>query len=316
MPMEAPVSQLIPETFITRARTRWLGTLSGYVLATLLVTLPVDAGLVESPFSRGDVNQDDTLDIADPIAALGFLFSGNPIECEDAADANDDGTINIADAVTLLNYLFVDPSQVLPMPFGVIGVDPTADLMGCNTVECLDAAEVSAGLSILSGTFPLPGAVPAQTITQSGVTVDIMTADAELTVGAVVYDPLTHTFTATGTAGAPAVPVTITAFLINVSCDVAISADWSLSGTLETLPFAPGASEVIGVLPGSVMATVTNPTVDFSLCPGLGLISGVLNTLFATAIQDAIDPILMGLEVQVSDAVDALIGTTPLYVCD
>ena len=282
-----------------------------------LLTPALFAGQVNSNFDRGDVNQDGTLNIADPIAALDFLFGGTTVlTCEDAADSNDDGLINIADAVSILGYLFVDSSVPLPMPFGGPGEDPTADLIGCNPTECADAAEVSAGLSILSGTFLLPGAVPAQTITQSGVTVVIMPADAELTVGAVVYDAATHTFTATGTAGAPAVPVTITAFLINVSCDVAITADWSLTGSLDALPFAPGASEITGVTPGSVVASGTNPTVDFSLCPGLGLISGILNGLFATALQDAIDPILAGLEVQVSDAVDTLIGTTPLIVCD
>ncbi len=130
MPMEAPVSQLIPETFITRARTRWLGMLSGCVLASLLFTLPVDAGLVESPFSRGDVNQDDTLDIADPIAALGFLFSGNPIECEDAADANDDGHPDITDGVFLLYHLYLRGVNPWP-PYPAPGLDFTPDVLDC-----------------------------------------------------------------------------------------------------------------------------------------------------------------------------------------
>jgi len=72
----------------------------------------IDPNLVAFPpapkFLRGDVNNDGTLNITDPINILGFLFLGNPtdLQCEDAADANDSGNINITDSIHLLNYLF------------------------------------------------------------------------------------------------------------------------------------------------------------------------------------------------------------------
>ena len=287
-------------------------------LVTLLACpLVADAGTVNAFFDRGDANLDGTLNIADPVATLGFLFSGGaPLECEDAGDANDDGQLNIADAVYTLNYLFTGNSAPPPPPFGVLGDDPTTDPLGCNPIDCADTAEVTAALALLQGTFPVPGAVPAQTVMQSGVTVVIQQADAEVTVSSVAYDPVTHTFTATGTAGAPAVPITVTAFLINVSCNVAVTADWTLTGSLDTTPIANGASQVTGVTPGSVMATISNENIDFSLCSGLSAISGILNALFLSAIQDSLDTVATQLEAQVSAAVDQVIGTTPLIVCD
>ncbi len=289
-------------------------------IATLLTgfTPALTAGLIDQPFLRGDVNQDGDLDLADPIATLNFLFlpGSAPLPCDDAADANDDGTIDCADTIFTLIFLFLDSTNPIPPPYGELGEDPTFDLIGCGTVTCVDETVVAAGLSIITGTVPLPGVIPAQMFEQSGVTIETSAADAELSVDAVTYDAATHTFTVTGSAGAPVVPVTITAFTINVSCNVAITVDWSLTGSFDTISVAPGASEIIGVTPGSVVPAVTNPVADFSRCPGLGLISGILNGIFATIIEDALAPILPTIEGPVSDALDALIGTVPLIVCD
>ena len=82
-------------------------------------------------FKRGDANADNTVNIADAIFTLGFLFGGGPAPaCMDAADANDDGTVNIADAIAALGYLFGGTGD-LPAPFGSCGVDPTDDVLGC-----------------------------------------------------------------------------------------------------------------------------------------------------------------------------------------
>ena len=35
-----------------------------------------------------------------------MIFTGGTIPCDNAADSNDDGTLNIADAIALLGYLF------------------------------------------------------------------------------------------------------------------------------------------------------------------------------------------------------------------
>ncbi|MGE3166502.1 MAG: hypothetical protein AB7O52_16500 [Planctomycetota bacterium] len=46
--------------------------------------------------------------------------------CADAADADDGGTLNIADAIWILNFLFASgPPPASPHP--LCGVDPTPD---------------------------------------------------------------------------------------------------------------------------------------------------------------------------------------------
>jgi hypothetical protein len=82
-------------------------------------------------FSRGDSNADGTLNIADAIGVLTFLFSGGrPPLCLDAADADDDGSATITDAIRVLNYLFLgaDPP---PPPFPDVGPDPSEDDLDC-----------------------------------------------------------------------------------------------------------------------------------------------------------------------------------------
>lgn len=73
-------------------------------------------------FIRGDANGDFTVDIGDPIAVLGILFSGEPpIVCSPALDANGDAGLDIADAIYLLSFLFSGgsaPSSPFPDPGG------------------------------------------------------------------------------------------------------------------------------------------------------------------------------------------------------
>jgi hypothetical protein len=90
-------------------------------------------------FRRGDSNADGSLDIADAVCTLGYLFGGPEIACAqsvssclDAADANDDGRIDIADAVKILTHLFAQAGP-LPAPFGECGADPTEDMLECAT---------------------------------------------------------------------------------------------------------------------------------------------------------------------------------------
>jgi hypothetical protein len=96
----------------------------------------VDMGAFESggcaaAFDRGEANLDGSRNIADAIFILHALFSSAPaLPCLDAADANDDGTVNVADPIALLGHLFGTTGD-LPEPFGVCGVDPTDDELGC-----------------------------------------------------------------------------------------------------------------------------------------------------------------------------------------
>jgi len=61
---------------------------------------------------RGDVNADGSVDLADPIAALRFLFLGaEPPRSPGAADMNGDGTLDIVDAIALLELLFGETNE-------------------------------------------------------------------------------------------------------------------------------------------------------------------------------------------------------------
>jgi hypothetical protein len=83
-------------------------------------------------FHRGDANVSGTIDIADAIFVLSYLFAKGAMPlCLDATDTNDDGRVNISDAIMLLRYVF--GGQALPAPFGECGVDPTEDSLDCSS---------------------------------------------------------------------------------------------------------------------------------------------------------------------------------------
>ncbi|MAW76757.1 MAG: hypothetical protein CMJ95_05115 [Planctomycetes bacterium] len=98
------------------------------------VTLTPGAGVT---FVRADVNDDSSVNIADAVAALNYLFSGGPAGCIDAVDINDDGQANVADGVYLLTFLFSGgPAPAAPNPD--CGSDPTGDALECDTYNsCL-----------------------------------------------------------------------------------------------------------------------------------------------------------------------------------
>lgn len=83
-------------------------------------------------FTRGDVNADARVDLADAIAILDFLFGGGRVlRCAKAADANDDGAVQITDAVFLLGHLF-SGTATPPEPYPARGLDPTPDGLPCR----------------------------------------------------------------------------------------------------------------------------------------------------------------------------------------
>ncbi len=110
-------------------------TLWWWAVDDVMVTAEVEeAGEM---FVRGDVNDDGTLNIADPISLLGYLFGGQPAPgCPDAADGNDDGALNIADAIAILGHLFGGTGP-LPAPFPECGSDTVQDsLPACTYKHC------------------------------------------------------------------------------------------------------------------------------------------------------------------------------------
>lgn len=87
-------------------------------------------------FQRGDVNADDSINLADAIALLTHLFADGPDPaCMDAADANNDETLNLADAIKILDYLFGSGAH-LPMPFMECGEDPDPAPGETDKLDC------------------------------------------------------------------------------------------------------------------------------------------------------------------------------------
>jgi hypothetical protein len=86
----------------------------------------------EARFSRGDVNSDGDVDVADVIRLLEYVFQkGVSPGCVKAADANDDGRTNLVDAIDLLTTLFQRGDQIREPR--ACGVDPTEDSLRCET---------------------------------------------------------------------------------------------------------------------------------------------------------------------------------------
>ena len=94
-------------------------------------------GNAASAFVRGDSNSDTTVDIADAVSVLDYLFSaGVAPGCFDASDANDDESVDVADAVQILDFLF-SAGGPLPTPGADrCGIDPTSGPLDCQQGIC------------------------------------------------------------------------------------------------------------------------------------------------------------------------------------
>lgn len=113
------------ETILFRENVRGHSFCDWGYLSAQIVYLSTDA-----QFQRGDAAPDGRLNVVDPVRVLQYLFTGDPLECLDAADADDNGTLNIGDAVGLLGFLFLG---TLPpaSPFATCGLDSSADELTC-----------------------------------------------------------------------------------------------------------------------------------------------------------------------------------------
>jgi len=101
-------------------------------LGSVEIEVVVGANTQGAVFVRGNSNGEGSVDIADAVHTLRFLFSGDEAPpCMDAADANDSGKLDLSDALYTLGYLFLGGPQP-PAPFPKPGTDPTADPMSCG----------------------------------------------------------------------------------------------------------------------------------------------------------------------------------------
>jgi hypothetical protein len=80
---------------------------------------------------RGDVDDSGRLEIGDAIVALGHLFLGAKVRCEDAVDVDDDGSLDISDPVLLLSFLFLG-GESPRAPFPYCGADRSIDTLSCD----------------------------------------------------------------------------------------------------------------------------------------------------------------------------------------
>lgn len=86
-------------------------------------------------FIRGDCQPSLAVDIADPILELGYLFQGQAIPCGAACDFNGDDTLDIADAIGMLQWLFTAGPNP-PPPFPGCGPNPPTANLGCTSHAC------------------------------------------------------------------------------------------------------------------------------------------------------------------------------------
>lgn len=81
-------------------------------------------------FIRGDANNDYVVDVSDAILIFNSLQNLSSVTCYDALDADDNGTLNYDDGKYVLSYLFYG-GKYLQTPFPYLGLDVTADNLGC-----------------------------------------------------------------------------------------------------------------------------------------------------------------------------------------
>ena len=85
-----------------------------------------------SQFIRGDVDQNDSLDLADGIGVLQFLFLNTATTCYSSLDADDTGNVSISDAVRVLCAVFCPGAPAPAGPYPGCGVDSTDDDGTCE----------------------------------------------------------------------------------------------------------------------------------------------------------------------------------------
>ncbi len=135
-------------------KARWQDDSSGYDISLLLtpglITLGPDSAHLESfivfgvdtsqhrigpdwwspmlrfcGFYRGDVNEDEVMDIADVVLLINYLYISGPapLPFVDQGDVNNDEIVDVADVIFLINHLFIggsyprDQNRFLPQPW-------------------------------------------------------------------------------------------------------------------------------------------------------------------------------------------------------
>lgn len=143
--------QSIHEAAVPASTTSWSrdGVIGGEYSVVVTASIGVLTGRssrcstsvarAEELFRRGDCNDDEVIDLADPISTLLFLFveTVDDPPCLRACDSDDDNLLNIVDAVYSLGFLFRGETAP-PPPYPGCGTDDTRDepLLDCVTSRC------------------------------------------------------------------------------------------------------------------------------------------------------------------------------------
>ena len=94
---------------------------------------------VQTPFHRGDVEDNGVVNLSDAVTIFGHLFLGVDIGCLESADTNNDGVLELTDGIALLGFLFLNGQPpAAPGPTDEpCGLDPdgpgTPGDLGCET---------------------------------------------------------------------------------------------------------------------------------------------------------------------------------------
>ena len=115
------------------------------LLLVVFITLASVSCVEARDFMRGDVNEDGSVNIADGVKMLDYMFLSGFTYCVDANDVDDDGQVNVTDAVNLFGYLFMGAAAPAA-PFTVCGPDPTPDSLGCDSYATCTIGDAIPGL--------------------------------------------------------------------------------------------------------------------------------------------------------------------------
>jgi len=91
-----------------------------------------------APFSRGDADGDGKLNVVDAVLIIQNALGNLPkrFDCDDMLDTNDDGTVDVADGIPPLTYVF-QRGPALPDPFRTCAVEAgDDDGLGCVESNC------------------------------------------------------------------------------------------------------------------------------------------------------------------------------------
>ncbi|MEM7165500.1 MAG: hypothetical protein AAF581_08550 [Planctomycetota bacterium] len=104
--------------------------------APALVDGAIELTVLGPQFVRGDTDGSGALAaIADGIWMLAYLFNAGPLDCFDAGDVNDDGSHTLQDPIFIFNWGFSSGPEPFS-PFPSCGTDPTTDTFDCVTSAC------------------------------------------------------------------------------------------------------------------------------------------------------------------------------------